>query len=44
MKLEDAKKLSKEELRKLSRKELEELLDELISENDVEIDDTNIKI
>ena len=44
MKLEDAKKLSKEELRKLSRKELEELLDELISENDIEIDDSDIKI
>lgn len=43
MKLEEAQKLTKEQLKKLTREELEEILEEYISRNDIEIDDSETK-
>lgn len=43
MKLEEAQNLSDEELKKLSREEIESILEEYISRNDIEIDDSKTK-
>ena len=43
MKLSEAKKLSKKDLKKLPEAELDKLLEELMSENDDEFDDSEIK-
>ena len=43
MKLEEAQNLSDEELKKVSREEIESILEEYISRNDIEIDDSKTK-